>query len=96
MYSTCYSQVRSPHVLLFSLPIVKPPELIESQELNYPDCDYRVGQLEAPDPIIQQSPPASGVASGRGESPQRHSAGGVQQEAVFSEARGGNKSCWHW
>ena len=59
--------------------------MIESQELNYPDRDYRVGQLEAPDPIIQQSSPASGVASGRGESPQRHSAEGSGKRQSFQK-----------
>lgn len=50
--------------------------MIESQELNYPDRDYRVGRLEAPEPIIQQALPTSGVGGGRVESPRRHSSGG--------------------
>ena len=39
--------------------VVEPPEMIESQELSYADRDYRVGNLEMPEPILtggEQSP----------------------------------------
>ena len=33
-------------------PPVEPPEVIEARELSYPDTQYSVGNLEAPDPIL--------------------------------------------
>ena len=65
---------------IFFLSLVEPPELIESQELRYPDRDYRVSKLEAPEPILQQP---SGVVKGeRGgrESNQRQSVAALERK----------------
>ena len=42
----------SHHVHYIFLLVVEPPEVIDSRDLEYPDRQYRVDNLEMPEPIL--------------------------------------------